>query len=149
MNRLTKATNVVIAIAVAAIAIGLAIYSPSLAGPVGKKTDSVSSTGCDAPPGYVLIVADKSGFNGSANRERPWPVISVQKGDKVNLMMCNLDRIEPHGFAIDKYVGPLALRPGETYKVSFVAEESGRFTMYCTIFCSVHVFMIGELVVTE
>ena len=101
---------------------------------------------CERPPGYVLVILDDSGFNDSIHRGQP--TIEFQRGDSVNILVCNLDPIQSHGLAIDHYFPTGAtLRPGEAYKVSFVAKEPGSFTIYCNVFCTVHTFMKGRLVV--
>jgi FtsP/CotA-like multicopper oxidase with cupredoxin domain len=101
---------------------------------------------CERPPGYVLMILDDSGFNDSIHRGTP--TIEVQRGDTVNILVCNLDPVQSHGFAIDHYFATgVTLRPGEAYKVSFVTRDSGSFTIYCNVFCTVHTFMKGRLVV--
>jgi len=101
---------------------------------------------CERPPGYVLMILDDSGFNDSIHGGQP--TIEVQRGDTVNILVCNLDPVQSHGFAIDHYFATgVTLRPGEAYKVSFVTRDSGSFTIYCNVFCTVHTFMKGRLVV--
>ena len=101
---------------------------------------------CERPRGYVLVILDDNGFNDSIHRGQP--TIEFQRGDTVNILVCNLDPIQSHGLAIDHYFPTGAtLRPGEAYKVSFVAKEPGSFTIYCNVFCTVHTFMKGRLVV--
>ena len=102
---------------------------------------------CERPRGYVLVILDDNGFNDSIHRGQP--TIEFQRGDTVNILVCNLDPIQSHGLAIDHYFPTGAtLRPGEAYKVSFVAKEPGSFTIYCNVFCTVHTFMKGRLVVS-
>jgi hypothetical protein len=101
---------------------------------------------CDRPLGYVLVILDDNGFNDSIHRGQP--TIESQRGDTVNILVCNLDPVQSHGFAIDHYFATgVTLRPGEAYKVSFVARDPGSFTIYCNVFCTVHTFMKGRLVV--
>ena len=101
---------------------------------------------CERPPGYVLVTLDDNGFNDSIHRGQP--TIESQRGDTVNILVCNLDPIQSHGLAIDHYFPTgVTLRPGEAYKVSFVAKDLGSFTMYCNVFCTVHTFMKGRLIV--
>jgi nitrous oxide reductase len=98
-----------------------------------------------------LVIADGRGFNGSASHgapETPWPVIQVPKGETVNLLLCNLDPVQAHGFAIDHYFdGGVVLKPGDAYKVSFAASATGLFRIYCNIFCTVHRIMSGRLMI--
>ncbi len=101
---------------------------------------------CERPLGYMLVILDNDGFNDSIHRGQP--TIEFQRGDTVNILVCNLDPIQSHGLAIDHYFPTgVTLRPGEAYKVSFVAKEPGSFTIYCNVFCTVHTFMKGRLVV--
>jgi len=102
---------------------------------------------CERPPGYVLMILGDRGFNDSIHRGEP--TIEFQRGDTVNILVCNLDPIQSHGFAIDHYFATgVTLRPGEAYKVSFVAREPGSFTIYCNVFCTVHTFMKSRLIVS-
>ena len=101
---------------------------------------------CERPPGYILLTLDDNGFNDSIHRGQP--TIEFQRGDTVNILVCNLDPIQSHGLAIDHYFPTgVTLRPGEAYKISFVAKDLGSFTMYCNVFCTVHTFMKGRLIV--
>jgi heme/copper-type cytochrome/quinol oxidase subunit 2 len=112
---------------------------------------NVSPTACVRSSGYILIIADLRGFNGSISHgapASPWPIIRVDAGKIVKLIVCNLDTTQPHGFAIDHYLpAGVPIRSGEAYKISFVADDSGDFVIYCNIFCTIHVFMRGELIV--
>ncbi len=81
---------------------------------------------CERPPGYVLMILDDRGFNNSIHRGEP--TIQLQRNETVNILVCNLDPVQSHGFAIDHYFAAgVTLRPGEAYKVSFVARDSGSF----------------------
>jgi FtsP/CotA-like multicopper oxidase with cupredoxin domain len=130
----------------------------------GNRTSTLSSTsgassisGCSRPPGYVLIIANESGFNGSARYStsylaaHPWPVISVKKGQTVNIIVCNTDPTFSHGFGITHYLDSgIAVQPGSTFKFTFVADEVGDFTIRCTIFCPPHIFMqYGRITVSS
>ena len=139
-----------------AIVIGSLVgyYWPSSHTPANQPL-TIQTTACVKPPGYFLIVADLSGFNDSVDHiqnssNEPWPVIQVSRGDRVNILVCNLDDYVPHGFAIQHYFGVgVALMPHDSYRISFIANEDGTFTMYCNIFCPIHPYMQqGELIVT-
>jgi heme/copper-type cytochrome/quinol oxidase subunit 2 len=94
------------------------------------------------------IIADSNGFNGSVHHGIPWPIISVHVGDNVTITVLNEDRLETHGFAIVGYYDRgLIVGPGENDSVSFTARTEGNFTIYCNIFCTIHEFMVGELMV--
>jgi len=140
----------------AAVVVGsvVSVYWPSLSTPANPMPVTQTVTACVKPPGYFLIIANLEGFNDSVTHiqkspDEPWPVIKVHTGDRVNIMVCNEDDYSPHGFAIEHYLdGGVALMPHETFRISFVADQAGNFTMYCTIFCPVHPYMLsGQLIV--
>ena len=109
-----------------------------------------TAVGCTPPHGYILIIAGPSGLNDSVNHPRPWPVVTFQRGDTVELFVCNTDHLSAHGFAIEHYLNSgRVLRPGDSFSVSFVADQVGNFTIYCNIFCPVHPFMIARLSITS
>jgi hypothetical protein len=113
----------------------------------------VTRSSCDRPPGFLLIIADLSGFNNSISHgapTHPWPVIRVQRGQVVRFLVCNKDTTQPHGFAIGSYLEPgVVMVPGDAYRIVFTASEVGTFRIYCDVFCTVHVFMVGQLVVSD
>lgn len=61
------------------------------------------------------------------------PMITVRKGDTIVLRIKNLD--VPHGFAIEEFRINVFTPPSEITEVRFVANEIGRFTFFCTVFC--------------
>lgn len=64
-------------------------------------------------------------------------------------MVCNLDQTQAHGFAVTYYFDasvPIAL--GDAYRIVFTATEAGIFTIYCNIFCTIHIYMRSQLVVS-
>lgn len=141
----------------AAVVLGSALgfYWPSLNTLANPPPPTTERSPCVRSPGYFLIVADLTGFNDSVDHlqqapNEAWPVIQVHKGDTVHILICNIDDYSPHGFAIEHYfdIG-VALMPHDSYRISFVTDEDGIFTMYCNIFCPVHPYMQnGELVVS-
>jgi len=112
----------------------------------------ITKSTCDRPTGFILIIADLSGFNDSIGHGaplHPWPVIHVQRGQMVRFVVCNHDITQPHGFAIRYYLGGgIAMAPGDAYQIVFPATETGTFDIYCNIFCTIHVFMRGQLIVS-
>jgi mono/diheme cytochrome c family protein/plastocyanin len=74
-------------------------------------------------------------------------VITVNQGDRVRLRITAIDVV--HGFAIGHMdVGVDRILPGETVEVEFEAEQAGRFTYYCNVWCDpYHYRMRGTLVV--
>ena len=122
-------------------------------GGTGQSTTTILPSGCVRPPGGFLIIASVTGYNGSIDHGVPansWPIIQVQRGTTVRVTVCNVDH-QAHGFQITHYFDSSieALSPGQVLNVSFVADKSGAFTIKCSIFCTVHGFMLsGSLVVT-
>lgn len=137
---------VVVAVFVTGIVVVPPRQSSNVAGPV-----LVTKSTCDRPAGFLLIIADLSGFNGSISHGAPvtpWPVIRVQEGDVVRILVCNEDTTQPHGFAVSTYFPTgVAMAPGEAYRIVFTATVPGTFVIYCNIFCTVHVFMVAQLIV--
>jgi hypothetical protein len=108
--------------------------------------------GCVKPPGGFLVLASEYGYNDSmlvgAGPTKPWPVINVTQGQEVTITVCNVDIIESHGFQINHYYDNsiVSLNPGHVLTISFVANKTGDFEIYCAIFCAIHPFMqYGEL----
>jgi hypothetical protein len=106
-------------------------------------------SGCVRPQGGFLIIASKLGYNDSVDHgvpANPWPVITVNQGQQVNIVVCNTDN-EAHGFQVSHYFDNTieAIAPGRVVHVSFVASQAGDFQMYCSIFCSIHAFMQSGL----
>lgn len=146
-----SARNAVIVAAIAVAAVLLALYVPLPGQDTAGSRLAYVGSACQASKGYITIIQDSSGFNGSVGHgapRNPWPVITVHRGETVSLLVCNLDRAESHGFAIDHYFdGGVTLRPGDAYRFTFVADKPGTFTVFCNVFCTVHIYMRGALVV--
>jgi heme/copper-type cytochrome/quinol oxidase subunit 2 len=136
----------IIAIGIAGGALGVLTVQPwhFISLPKGAST----LEGCDRPSGYVSIVLDSSGFNNSG---RSFPnLLQYKLGQTVNLLVCNLDSVDAHGLVIDHYfVTGVTLRPGQSYKISFVANDAGTFLIYCNVLCPVHDLMRAQLSVTN
>jgi heme/copper-type cytochrome/quinol oxidase subunit 2 len=113
---------------------------------------TVTMSTCNRPPGFILIIANLSGFNDSIGHgapAHPWPVVHVEKGQEVNFLVCNLDQTQAHGFAITYYFDSgVPIMPGEAYRIVFTATKAGTFTIYCNIFCTIHIYMRGQLIVS-
>jgi nitrous-oxide reductase len=76
--------------------------------------------------------------------------IEVKQGDKVIWHINNIERAKDatHGFALPGYNINLSLEPGEATTFSFVADQDGVFSYYCTEFCSaLHLEMTGYFLV--
>ncbi len=128
----------VVAIILATIAVLIA------SGLVSENKQSVPS---DQP--HFTIVMSNSGFNGSATRTDAWPIMTVSKGQTITIRVINNDAVEAHGLAITHYFDSgVTLRPHQFYDITFVADQTGTFRVYCNIFCAIHPLMQnGQLVV--
>jgi len=99
-----------------------------------------------------IIVANANGFNDSINQGVPqnsWPIITVQKGTNVTITVYNTD-VVAHGFQVAHYFDSSiqTIAPGTSLTVTFVANTTGSFRIYCSIVCPVHAFMqSGQLLV--
>ncbi len=77
-------------------------------------------------------------------------IVRLKQGDKVHLHITNLEQADDatHGFALGSYNINLSLEPGEHADVTFTADRSGVFPIYCTEFCSaLHLEMAGYFLV--
>ena len=132
---------------------GVIQTSPPSGSPSYAPLVSVSRSSCVRPPGFFLIFADLSGFNDSIAHGaplNPWPVVRVHLGDFLRFVVCNDDQTQAHGFAIQTYFDTgVALAPGDAFRVEFQATIPGTFVIYCNIFCTVHAFMVGRLIVSN
>lgn len=106
---------------------------------------------------FLIVAADPpspyAGFNGSYYHaaSSQWPVMHVHKGQIVSFRVLNCASSEPHGFAITHYDDQsiITIRTGQSYEVTFTADQTGTFRVYCDIFCAIHPLMQnGELIVS-
>jgi nitrous-oxide reductase len=77
-------------------------------------------------------------------------VLRVKEGDTVHLHLTNTEQAydATHGFALGSHNVNVSIEPGEHANVTFKADRSGVFPMYCTEFCSaLHLEMAGYLLV--
>jgi hypothetical protein len=153
MNRWKKVLTVLILVCISVVVVIGGSFNLIETSPGGPSLIAVTKSTCDRPPGFILIIADLSGFNDSISHGaplHPWPVIHVRQGDVVRLLVCNKDTTQPHGFAISYYLDVgVAMAPGDAYQIVFQATGTGTFAIFCNIFCTVHVFMRGQLIVSE
>ena len=93
---------------------------------------------------FVVVMANEGmnvGFNGSKFISGSWPTMNVTLGSIVTIHVINNDTVQSHGFAIQRYFSGFALGPGTCSDVTFSADQSGSFLVYCYISCTIHVFM--------
>nr|WP_247747352.1 hypothetical protein [Alkalihalobacillus sp. BA299] len=97
----------------------------------------------------VYGISMRSKFIFDAKAERP-DVIEVNEGDTVTLHITNndFDQDIVHGLGIMDYNLNFEQMPGQTKSITFVADKTGVFPIYCTNFCSaLHQEMTGYLLV--
>lgn len=107
--------------------------------------------GCKKPSAGFLIIASNQGYNDSIDFGAParsWPVITVGQGQQVDIVVCNTD-LQAHGFQIAHYFDSNieTVAPNQVVHISFIASKAGSYDIYCSIFCSIHPFMQGGLLV--
>lgn len=71
-------------------------------------------------------------------------VLDVNPGDRVTIDLAALDVV--HGLAVDGYDLNITADPGQTARLTFVADRAGTFRFRCTMTCgALHPFMLGKL----
>ena len=74
--------------------------------------------------------------------------ITVKKGESVVLVISSQDR--KHGFNLRAFGIRADINPGETARIQFNPNKTGKFTFSCDVFCGEgHEDMTGTIVVTE
>ncbi len=121
----------------------------------GSAPGQVNSSANASTVNILIIESDPGtiyeGINGSAYHiSIPWPVIIVHQGQKIVIHVINCASSEPHGFAIAHYFDSgVSLASGQSYTLTFTADQKGTFRVFCSIFCAIHPQMQnGELVVS-
>ena len=116
-------------------------------------TPDSSGINCASYGTDFLVIVNRLGFNGSINKGVPqqrWPILCAHEGETVTINVRNTDTIETHGFAIGFYYeGGVSIPAGRNVTISFAADRTGAFTLFCDIFCSVHPFMQSGVVVVR
>lgn len=75
-------------------------------------------------------------------------VISANPGDRVTIELVATDVV--HGLSIDGYGLETSADPGQTARLSFIADQQGSFRFHCTVTCgNMHPFMTGKLQVGQ
>jgi nitrous-oxide reductase len=133
------------------------------------KADKITSVEVYTPVGYDPIAGARAENAVEATQERierrpdgvhvymtavrshfTPDIIRVKEGDTVHIHLTNVEQAKDatHGFAIGSHNVNVSIEPGEHNDISFVAQRSGVFPMYCTEFCSaLHLEMAGYLLV--
>ena len=75
-------------------------------------------------------------------------VLNVNHGDRVTLELVSTDVV--HGIYIDGYDLEVVADPGQTRRLTFVADKEGSFRLRCSVTCGAfHPFMTGKLEVGQ
>jgi heme/copper-type cytochrome/quinol oxidase subunit 2 len=150
LNRLKRTRRVlatsVLIVAVAgffATAFALDLFGPS-------ANCWVPPTGSSGTVIFTVVMADEGfnvGYNGSKFHAIPWPVMNVTYNQSVIIHVINNDTVA-HGFVVAHYFdagigGQAGLAPGKCFDISFTANQRGSFTVFCTIQCPIHQFMLN------
>lgn len=70
--------------------------------------------------------------------------MKVNPGDQVTIELTATDVV--HGLSIDGYNLETTADPGQTARLTFIADKAGSFRFRCTVTCgNLHPFMIGKL----
>ncbi len=73
-------------------------------------------------------------------------ILRANPGDRLTLEIVSTDVV--HGIYIDGYNLSVSADPGQTARLSFVADRAGTFRLRCSVTCGpLHPFMIGTLIV--
>lgn len=107
---------------------------------VEEGKDRVVRTGPHEVHVYMTVIRSKFGLSS----------FTVNQGDKVTVTLSNIETVKDmtHGFALEDYGINLALDPGTTHDVTFIADKPGTHWYYCTWFCSaLHLEMRGRMLV--
>lgn len=71
-------------------------------------------------------------------------VVHVNRGDRVTIELVATDVV--HGLYLDGYGLQMTADPGQTERLTFVADRPGTFRFRCSVTCgAMHPFMIGKL----
>jgi hypothetical protein len=108
---------------------------------------------CIRPAGGFLIVGSSQGYNDSIAHGapiKPWPILYVSNGSQVAITVCNT-YAQPLGFQVAHYLDDKieAIGPGQALTVSFVADKTGTFLIYCSVLSPIHVYLQGGEVNVE
>jgi heme/copper-type cytochrome/quinol oxidase subunit 2 len=92
----------------------------------------------DAMDNEVIVPIEASQYAYEPN------VIEVSLGQRVVLELSSSDVV--HGIYLDGYDLEVITDPGQTARLSFIADQPGTFRLRCSVTCGpLHPFMIGQL----
>lgn len=119
---LSLASIVLVALASTLLLVPLALARVVEAGPAQEHTLRIEASQYQFDPG----------------------VIQVNPGDRVTIELVATDVV--HGLYLDGYGLEVIADPGQTARLTFVANRRGAFRFRCSVSCgAMHPFMIGKL----
>lgn len=135
-----------LAFAATMIAVAL-VASAAYVSSAGAGALAPLPAGCVRPADGFLIVGSSLGYNDSIVHGapvKPWPILDVANGSDVAITVCNT-YAQPLGFQVTHYLDDKieAIGPGQALTVSFVADETGTFLIYCSVLSPIHVYLQG------
>jgi len=145
-SRARKRVMVVFFAAILVLGLVVLVVYVSNSGGLGNAGTTLPAD-CAKPAGGFLIVASSLGYNDSMVHGAPaqsWPIMNIQEGSNVTITICNT-YAQTVGFQVIHYLQDKSesVAPGHALTVSFVADEKGTFSIYCEIFCSIHIYLQG------
>jgi len=131
----------------AVLVVALLASTAYLASGSGASSLAALPAGCVRPAGGFLIVGSAMGYNDSIEHGapvKPWPILDVANGTDVAITVCNA-YADALGFQVAHYLADKveAIGPGQSMTVSFVADETGTFLIYCSVLSPIHVYLQG------
>jgi heme/copper-type cytochrome/quinol oxidase subunit 2 len=95
------------------------------------------------------MAATERAFRVEASRFEYTPaVLRANPGDTVTIDLVSTDVV--HGLAVDGYGVEVIADPGQTARLTFIADRHGTFRFRCSATCGpMHPFMIGKLQVGQ
>lgn len=94
---------------------------------------------------YLVTIPDVGGDG--VDKFLPSTIV-VTKGDKVRLVINNIDTGNDHGFEISAYGISKTIKSSDTVTIDFVADKAGVFEFHCTVDCGPgHSRMTGQFIV--
>ena len=147
MSRRSLVVILAVCLAVAASAVAIAVPSLNRVSSTTQTTSTTLPPGCVKPVGGFLIIASELGYNDSRAHGAPaesWPILQITQGTDVNITVCNT-YVAPVGFQVQHYLQSQVetILPNSVVSISFVANETGSFSIYCAVFSAIHLYLQG------
>ncbi len=116
-----------LAVAVLAIALALSIVRPAMSRPPAAHAVAEH---------LVRIEASQYQFDPG--------VVHVKRGERVTIELVATDVV--HGLYLDGYGLEMSAEPGQSTRLTFIADRPGAFRFRCSVTCGgMHPFMVGTL----